>query len=414
MMVADFYSPYVGGVEQHVRSLAHGLVEAGHSVCVVTTRTPRNVSIPARDGAVEVFRIRTLSSALRALHPDSVRPWAPSFPDPLAAWAILRLIKAWKPDVVHGHDWLGNSAIPWCAGRTAPQMITTQHYFTRVCAKKDLWWNDSMCPGPALSRCLRCSAQHFGPVRGPAIVAGLRIGARIDRRVSRATIAVSDATARHNCTPPGYDVIPNMFPAPSTPVVVRGSADPLRGSVTDPLAGLDLPDEPYMLYIGGLRLLKGFPILMDAYAQLTDPPPLVVVGERDHTTAETFPVGVHHIGTVVNEAVPALFDRALFGIVPSVWAEPFGIVAIEAMQAKRAVIVSDTGGLGELVQHEETGLLVPPGDVRALAAAMTRLLANPEECVEFGLRAADGVDRYANELVVDDVAAVYARVGSGR
>jgi glycosyltransferase involved in cell wall biosynthesis len=66
-----------------------------------------------------------------------------------------------------------------------------------------------------------------------------------------------------------------------------------------------------------------------------------------------------------------------FGVVPSLCPEAFGKVAVEAGAMGKAVIASKTGGLADLVQHESTGLLVPPGDVEALAAAMSRLLADP-------------------------------------
>ena len=59
---------------------------------------------------------------------------------------------------------------------------------------------------------------------------------------------------------------------------------------------------------------------------------------------------------------------------PSRWAEPFGLVAAEAMMRGTAVIVSDTGGLAELVQDGDTAFLVPPGDSEALATRLLQVL----------------------------------------
>ncbi len=59
--------------------------------------------------------------------------------------------------------------------------------------------------------------------------------------------------------------------------------------------------------------------------------------------------------------------------------EPFGQVVVEAMAARRAVVATDAGGVRETVVDGETGLLVPPGDAEAMAAAMVRLLRDPEE-----------------------------------
>ena len=60
--------------------------------------------------------------------------------------------------------------------------------------------------------------------------------------------------------------------------------------------------------------------------------------------------------------------------VPSVWEEPFGLVAVEAMACERPVCASRVGGLQDIVVDGETGLLVAPGDAEALATALARLL----------------------------------------
>jgi glycosyltransferase involved in cell wall biosynthesis len=73
----------------------------------------------------------------------------------------------------------------------------------------------------------------------------------------------------------------------------------------------------------------------------------------------------------------ASWMRASAAVVPSVWNEPMGQVAIEAMLAGRAVVASDVGGLRDVVSHGATGLMVPPGDPAALAAALDSLLDDP-------------------------------------
>ena len=80
----------------------------------------------------------------------------------------------------------------------------------------------------------------------------------------------------------------------------------------------------------------------------------------------------HFLGR--REDVPALLASAAVAVVPSVWAEAFGLTVVEAMAAGTPLVASAIGGIPELIRPEETGLLVPPGDPAELAEAIRRLL----------------------------------------
>ena len=75
--------------------------------------------------------------------------------------------------------------------------------------------------------------------------------------------------------------------------------------------------------------------------------------------------------------------RAAIVVVPSL-GEGFGMVALEAMERGRAVVASAVGGLPEIVADGTTGVLVPPADPRALAAALASLLADPDRGAAMG------------------------------
>jgi glycogen(starch) synthase len=77
------------------------------------------------------------------------------------------------------------------------------------------------------------------------------------------------------------------------------------------------------------------------------------------------------------------------------WHETFGFAVAEAMARGLAVVASDAGGLSELVEHEVTGLLVPPRDPEALAAALVTTLADPSRASAIGQEA----QRRARSLV---------------
>ena len=79
-------------------------------------------------------------------------------------------------------------------------------------------------------------------------------------------------------------------------------------------------------------------------------------------------------GWLTHEETRMLYGTADICVVPSLWREPFGLTALEAMASGLPVCASRTGGLADSVVHEQTGLLFPSGDARALAAALKRLL----------------------------------------
>ncbi|MEM0459384.1 MAG: glycosyltransferase family 4 protein [Thermofilaceae archaeon] len=97
-------------------------------------------------------------------------------------------------------------------------------------------------------------------------------------------------------------------------------------------------------------------------------------------------------------------------VIPSRY-EPFGIVALEAMAAAKPVVASRVGGLAEIVEDGVTGLLVPPEDPGALAAAIEHLLNNPELAREMGLRGRRRVEElYRWDKIVRYLLHVYRRV----
>ena len=146
-------------------------------------------------------------------------------------------------------------------------------------------------------------------------------------------------------------------------------------------SGVDLPaavsDEavpPEVLYAGRLSSEKGVRELVAA----ADGLPLVVAG--DGPLRGEVP---NALGFVPHDELERLYERAAVVACPS-HREGFGIVCAEAMAFGRPVVAGDVGGLRDLVVHEETGLLVPPGDVEALRASLQRLLGDADLRRRFG------------------------------
>jgi glycogen(starch) synthase len=138
-------------------------------------------------------------------------------------------------------------------------------------------------------------------------------------------------------------------------------------------SGVDVPAEvapedepPHVLFAGRLSAEKGVQDLLAAANGL----PLVIVG--DGPLRRQVPQA---LGFVPHEELARRYERAAVVACPS-RREGFGVVAAEAMAHGRPVVASAVGGLLDLVADEETGLLVPPGDVGALRAALERLLGD--------------------------------------
>jgi len=97
----------------------------------------------------------------------------------------------------------------------------------------------------------------------------------------------------------------------------------------------------------------------------------------------------------------------------SVFPEPFGMVIPEAMAARRAVIASDAGGPRDIVRNGISGLLVPPGDVGALAEAVTSLAADPALRERIALAGAVDAARFSIDANAQKVGAIYSAVLAG-
>ncbi len=400
LLLADFYYPYVGGVEQHVRALGAELTRHGHSVAVVTLWRPGLAPLDT-DGAVRIYRVRGTLQRFPQLFAASHRPWAPPFPDPEITIQLAQILAREQPDIVHGHDWLARSYLPLKPFARA-RLVMSLHYYTLSCAKKNLMYRQiSPCEGPALRKCVGCTSSHYGKIKGTVTTLGNFGMSTVERALVDRFIIVSRATAQGNqldahnlpCA-----IIPNFLPPPAPPPA-------------DIASRLEqLPSEPFFLFVGDLRRVKGLHVLLDAYAGLVNSPPLVLVGKVWHDTPQQFPSNVLVFREWNNDAVLAAWQRSFAGIVPSIWREPFGIVIIEALANGKPVIASQIGGISELITTGENGLLVPTNDAVALRAAMQRLIDDPALYHRLSRGAQQCGQEFSAERVVPHIEQVYQEV----
>lgn len=161
----------------------------------------------------------------------------------------------------------------------------------------------------------------------------------------------------------------------------------LVGNPYDDKVFKDVPSESRtgeLIFVGRLVSDKGADLLLDALTLLKSEPRLTVAGdgpERARLEKQTADLRlqsrVAFIGSKNSEELAKLLRRHQILVVPSRWAEPFGIVAVEGIACGCVVAGSAEGGLGEAIGP--CGVTFPNGDAHALANALARVLENPDE-----------------------------------
>jgi glycosyltransferase involved in cell wall biosynthesis len=99
--------------------------------------------------------------------------------------------------------------------------------------------------------------------------------------------------------------------------------------------------------------------------------------------------------------------HCVVGVVPSIWPEPFGQVAIEAMASGKPVVASAIGGLSDIVLDGETGLLVEPGNAEALREALRTLLLDPVKREKMGMVGRQRARLFTVGVVADRIEQIY-------
>ena len=248
---------------------------------------------------------------------------------------------------------------------------------------------------------------------------GLRSSFWMDRQVGRLVdkyIAVSYAAESH--------LIGNKRVAKNKIRVIHNGCDLDRFAPIDAQrrlatrAALGLRDEPTILTLARLDDQKGHRHLIDALAILASRRPNLVTllaGEgplEQSLRAQCATLGltdrVRFLG--YRRDVPELFEAADLVVLPSLY-EGLPLVAIEALAAGRAMVATEVDGTPEVVIHERTGLLVPPANPAALAAAIERLLDDPALASRLASEGRKFVhENFIVERQIEQTAALYSEL----
>lgn len=352
MMFSWEYPPrIIGGISPHIYYLSKSLARNGVKVYVITCDFP---GAPAHEVVddVEVYRI------------DSYKNPAPDF----ATWVYLMNVNMQKEaaaitrslggriDIFHAHDWL-----------VATAGIGLKHVFRKP---------------------------FFATVHSTEI--GRRNGIHSDyERMIHETeawltyeawkvVCCSDYMVQHVKWAFGLPtdklmMIPNGV---NTEVYKKNEKEDLAKFRKK----YALPEEKIVLFVGRLVYEKGVHVLVNAAPKVLEKTnaKFIIVGNgymKDQLLNIVNSTGLAHkvmfTGFVDDDTLRKLQRCADVSVVPSLF-EPFGIVALEAMAARSPVVVSDTGGLSEIVNHDVDGVKVYTGNPDSLAWGITKVLTNEQ------------------------------------
>lgn len=319
------YAPVVGGIENHIGQLARGQVAAGHEVTVLVTAAGRRADDQVVDGVrlLRAGRLATFASTPLSLD-------------------LVGSLRRLRPDLTHLHIPYPVGEAAWLAVGRQPMVATYHSDVVRQRALGTLW-------APGLRRVLAQAARVLAT--SPNYVESSPF-----LRAVRAKVTV---------LPLGIDIAPYA-------ALDRATARAKYG------------ERPTLVFVGRLRYYKGLGVLLAALARVPEAQLLVAgsgpLGESLRTEAVALGLAdrIQWLGDVPESDKPTLLAAGDVFVLPAVArSEAFGLVLLEAMAAGLPLVTTELGtGTSWLNVHGETGLVVPPQDPSALAAALTQLLGD--------------------------------------
>jgi GT2 family glycosyltransferase/glycosyltransferase involved in cell wall biosynthesis len=398
LLVHNAYPPEGrGGSETYTEALARRLAR-DHDVTVLhrsaqPERPDHDVRASLRDG------VRVVS--LNNLHRDVAG--FESYRDPRAAAAAARVIQESRPDVVHvGHLTGLSTGVVFEARRRGLPVVITLHDFWTLCPLGQLLdVRLQVCPGPRPRRCLGCVGAQVATTSGGAraMGRGLPFAAAIGRVVSRLGRSgerrVADRLLEMRAVLGAADVLvsPSKFLRDRMAALgVEGIEVLANGHepVAVPPARPDPRGRVRFGFIGSAIPSKGVHVLAEAFRRLDDPrATLAIHGPFLPYHGDVgYEARVRQIlGSAAEESLRGPFVHDEIGlilagldvlVVPSIWEENAPLTIQEAFLSRLPVVVSDHGGLAEMVRDGVDGLRFRPGDPQDLARVMRRLLDEPE------------------------------------
>jgi glycosyltransferase involved in cell wall biosynthesis len=382
-----------GGQNVYMDELSRNLAALGHRVDVYTRRD--DAGAPAvRQWAPGVRIVSLAVGPARHVPKDELWPLMPAFRDAIARFAEG---EGARYDVLHGNFWMSG----WVAAELGERWgapVAQIFHATGVTKRRHQGLADTS--------------------PDERIAVEREVVRRVDRLIAQCPAERDELVGDYGADPARVALIPSAVNVELFRPVPQAEARHEIG-----LGG----DGPTVAYVGRMLPRKDARNIVRALAllrrELRVPARLLLVGGE---TREPDPVATPEIGALqqlarelhVDDAVTFygrrqpeelhLYYAAADVAVTTPWYEPFGLTPLEAMACGRPVIGSAVGGITYTIAHGETGLLVPPRDPAALAAALRQLLTSPARRAEMGDAARRRVEReFTWPVVARRTAALY-------
>lgn len=362
LMLSWEYPPkVVGGLSRAVYDLSRALARQGEEVHVVTSYVHGYPSFEQLEG-VYVHRLPCLLESDRVEFID----WVLQLNIAMVSYVEQLANQGHHFDVIHAHDWLVSPASRELKKKYQIPLVATIH------------------------------ATEFG--RNQGIFTELQ--SKIHGQERQLTYEADQVIV---CSQYMHHEVVRLFGLPTEKVrVIANGVDPANMVMQKedllPATHYAHPDEKIIFFVGRLVREKGAQYLIEAAPEILRSCPeakFVIAGKgpmKEQLEQMAIQYGVAHkflfTGFIDDSQRNALFHHAYIAVFPSLY-EPFGIVALEAMAAQTPLLVSDTGGLSEIVEHGVTGLKIYPGLVDSLKDQLIFALRHKQELQKMAEAAAD-------------------------
>lgn len=380
LLFLNTYCGYLGGVEQNIANAAKGLRKRGHQCTLIYQKETDTRA----DDYQQLFDHVVLAPTGKELT------------------AVLKdLIQKKSRDALYVHKI--DSVKPLLPLKDSIRMVRMIHDHDECCPRRHKYYvfPNRICNHPAG---LRCWADLAFLERDPQARLGLHF---------KNLTAHKKELIRNRDLFDAY-LIGSRFMQEE---LIMNGFDPEKINCLPPCVELSdrkpspVPDSHEILYVGQLIKGKGVDLLLHSLTYISEPFHLTIAGSgnareslKELTKKLDLDESVDFAGWVSPKELDILYDRCRVLAVPSRWAEPFGMIGLEAMQRGRPVVAFDVGGIPDWLESGITGYTVPEEDVEKFADALNRLLADHHTAQLFGehgrkkIEAAFSFENYLDHL----------------